>query len=84
MLPRSAAGRAIVREVDQGAKAVVEQSKERFIVLKKKTRDSLLGLRFGLHPVSGQGAPSPSDSEAQLPSKHTCVAMFPAEARHTD
>ena len=54
MLPRSAAGRAIVKEVDTGAKTVVENHNERFIILQKKTRDSLLGVRFGLHPVTSE------------------------------
>ena len=39
----SAAGRAIVNEVDTGVKQV-EQSNERFIVLPKKTREALLGV----------------------------------------
>ena len=55
MIPRSAAGRAIVKEVDTGVKETVEQSKERFIVLKKKSRDALLGVRFGVHPTTSQG-----------------------------
>ena len=54
MIPRSSIGRSIVKEVDTGVSQTVEQSQERKIVLKKKTRESLLGVRFGLHPVSGQ------------------------------
>jgi len=48
-------GRAIQREVVGGVVSPsVKQSNERFIVLKKKTRDALIGVRFGLHPISGQ------------------------------
>ena len=71
MLPRSAAGRAIAKEVDTGVSAPrVEQSRERFIVLKKKTRESLLGVRFGIHPTTGQVVVTVSaarKSKAQLP-----------------
>ena len=57
MIPRSAAGRAIVAEASSGGKSTVpavKQSQERTITLEKKTRDSLLGVRFGLHPTTGQ------------------------------
>ena len=54
MVPRSKAGRAIVAEVSGDvAPVVVEQSNERKISLEKKTRESLLGVRFGVQPVSG-------------------------------
>ena len=55
MLPRSAVGRAIVKAVDTGAEhEQVEQSATRWIRLHKKSRDALLGVRFGIHPVSKQ------------------------------
>ena len=55
MVPRSKAGRAIVAEVSGDvAPVTVEQSNERTIVIEKKTKESLVGVRFGLHPVSGQ------------------------------
>ena len=46
--------RAIVKEVDTGIKTTVENDNERFVLIRKKTKEALLGVRFGLHPVSGQ------------------------------
>ena len=44
MLPRSAAGRAIVKEVDTGIKTTVENDNERFVLIRKKTKEALLAL----------------------------------------
>jgi len=54
MLPRSAAGRKIVTEVEAGGKVYIEPQKEKLVFLKKRTKDQLLGFRFGLHPESRQ------------------------------
>ena len=62
MLPRSAVGRAIVKAVDTGENTQVEQSSARWIRLHKKSRDSLLGVRFGIHPVSKQVMRPPTAS----------------------
>mmetsp|Transcript_27368 Transcript_27368/g.45639 ORF Transcript_27368/g.45639 Transcript_27368/m.45639 type:complete len:263 (-) Transcript_27368:270-1058(-) len=51
MLPRSAAGRAVVAET-QGVQ--VKQSESRVIKLKKASKEAKVGIRLALHPVSSQ------------------------------
>lgn len=53
MLPRSAAGRSIAAAAEGRAPAL-EQTSERTVTLLKKTVETLVGVRFGLHPVTGQ------------------------------